>query len=64
MNCLTTSVNIKQEVITEVMEFPFAFKIFLKLKERSDLSINNKDIVSLTLEILSGKTPSVLVNVL
>ena len=37
---------------------------FLKFKERSDLSINNKDIESLTLEILSGKTRDVLVNVL
>ena len=37
---------------------------FLKFKERSDLSINNKDIESLTLEILSDKTRDVLVNVL
>ena len=31
----------------------------LKFKERSDLSINNKDIESLTLEILSDKTHNV-----
>ena len=36
----------------------------LKFKERSDLSINNKDIESLTLEILSDKTRNVLVKVL
>ena len=36
----------------------------LKFKERSDLAINNKNIESLTLEILSEKTRNVLVNVL
>ena len=36
----------------------------LKFKERPDLAINNKDIESLTLEILSDKTRNVLVNVL
>ena len=36
----------------------------LKFKERSDLSINNKDIESLTPETLSDKTCNVLVNVL
>ena len=36
----------------------------LKFKERSNISINNKDIESLMLEILSDKIHSVLVNVL
>ena len=36
----------------------------LKFKKRSDLSINSKDIESLTLGILSNKTRNVLVNVL
>ena len=36
----------------------------LKFKKRPDLAINNKDIESLTLEILSDKTRNVLVNVL
>ena len=36
----------------------------LKFKERSDFSIKNKDIESLTLKILSHKTRDVLVNVL
>ena len=36
----------------------------LKFKKRSDLSINNKDIHSLTLEIFSDKKRNVLVNIL
>ena len=52
MSCLTTSAGIKQEVK------------FSKIKERPDLSINNKDIESVMLEILSDKPCSVFFNVL